>query len=445
MVGSGGWSQHEHDRDQRRPEEGKPAHRHPSQSGAQPWSIALAAEAINIHSVLLAHPLYEPFQLPVSPLVSATVGAGLVLIVAFAVPAGTRRLDEAPEPQVASWAGSVTASQLVTRLVAVAVLVLAIAAGRLGVDDELENLAPALVVGALWPLLVLAGISLGPVWRWIDPWDSVARVLVRGEPEQRSDHVWPAAAVAVGWVWYLSAYQDTLDPRSVGALLAVYTLVTVGGALALGRARWLSSAEPLGILLSWMALLPRRRLTDWRPPRGAEALLGVLVGGVLFGAVRRSELWGSLNTAHEAEIYAAVGLVLFCAAAFGLLMLMALAAQHLDARAVAARAAVPVVAGIIVAVAMDQNRLSTSVQLLPELFGDPFGRGWDLLGRAGAGLDPAPLGDAGLVAAQLALVLAGFLIGAAVLARRLERADRGPVALVLAVLASASVIALVSH
>jgi hypothetical protein len=394
--------------------------------------------------VPLAHPLTEPFQLPISPLVAATAGAGLVLLVAFAVPRGTRRSVETPERKLASW-GPLTAPQLVTRVVAVAVLVLAIAAGRLGVDDQLENLAPALVVGALWPLLVLGSICLGPIWRWLDPWDSVARALARGEPESDSLHVWPAVVVSVAWVWYLSAYRQTLDPRSVGAMLALYTLLTVGGALALGRTRWLSSAEPLGILLSWLALLPRRRLTDWQPPRGAEALLGVLLGGVLFGAIRRSELWGGLNTADHAEIYAAVGVVLFCAAAVGVLSLMAMSAEELGARAVAARAAVPAVAAIIVAVAMDQNRLTTSVQLLPGLFGDPFGRGWDLFGRAGAGLDPAPLGDTGLVTAQLALVLAGYVVGAAILARRLERADRTPVALLLAVLASASVIALVSH
>jgi hypothetical protein len=54
-------------------------------------------------------------------------------------------------------------------------------------------------------------------------------------------------------------------------------------------------------------------------------------------------------------------------------------------------------------------------------------------------------GTTGLVAAQRALALTGYVVGAAVLARRLDRPDRGPVALLLAVLASASVIALISH
>jgi hypothetical protein len=392
--------------------------------------------------MLLAHPLTEPFELPVSPLVSATAGAALVLLVAFAVPAGERRGAEQPE---SSWRGSLSGPQVLARAAAVAVLLLAIAAGRAGADDELENLAPALVVGALWPLLVLTSIVAGPIWRWIDPWDAIARVLSRDAREAPSEHVWPAAVFTLGWVWYLSAYGDTLDPRSVGAILALYTLLTLAGALAVGRVRWLSSAEPLGLLLSWLALLPRGRLWDWSPPRGAEALLGVFLGGVLFGAVRRSELWGDLNTAHGAGLYAAVGVVVFSAMAAGLLALMAAAARQAGAAAVAAMAAVPGVAGVIVAVAMDQNRFTTSIQLLPGLLGDPFGRGWDLLGRAEEGLDPAPLGEAGLLAAQLGIVLAGYAAGAAVAARRLERSDRGPVALLLAVLTSASVIALVSH
>jgi hypothetical protein len=397
---------------------------------------------VPIH-VLLAHPLSEPFQLPISPLAAATAAGGLVLAVIFAMPAGNKRAPR--ETAVASWAGSLSRAQLGTRAVAVAVLALAIVAGRLGVADQLENLAPALVVGALWPLLVLASICLGPVWRWIDPWDAIARGLSRGDPGNPPDHVWPAAAFALIWVWYLSAYPDTLDPRAVGAVLALYTLLTVTGSLAVGRVRWLSTAEPFGILLSWLALVPRRARADWSPPRGAEALLGVFLGGVLFGAVRRSELWGGLNTAEHASVYAAVGVIAFCAAAFGVLALMALAAEQVGARAAAAAATVPGVAGVIVAVAMDRNRLTTSVQLLPQLFGDPFGRGWDLLGRAGSGLDPAPLGTTGLLVAQLVLVVAGFVVGAVLLARGVERDARGPMALLLAVLVSASVIAIVTH
>jgi hypothetical protein len=391
--------------------------------------------------VPLAHPLTQPFNFPVSPLVAALAAAGVVLVVAFVAPVGRTpvraRRDE-------SWVGALSRLQVLSRTAAVVLLALAIAAGRLGTDDELENLAPALVVGAGWPLLVLASAVAGPVWRWLDPWDAVARVVTNGRAEFPAT-VWPAALVALPWVWYLSAYSDTLRPRSVGVLLALYTIVTVAGCLALGRRRWLATAEPLGIFLSWLALLPRRRLADWEPPRGAEALLGVLAGGVLFGAVRRSELWGSLNTVRHAQIVATLGLLAFCAAGYGVLAWAAARSGFRGHRAAAARAAVPAVAAIVVAVALDRNRLFTSVQLLPGLIGDPFGEGWDLLGRADEGLDPAPLGVSGLLWAQLGVLLVGHTVGAVILARRVDRRAREPVAVALAALAAASVIALASH
>jgi hypothetical protein len=393
---------------------------------------------------VLAHPLTQPYHLPASPLLLAYAAAALVLLVALAVPGGRARPLEGRRGEVTSWAGSLSAPEAATRAVAVALLGLAIAAGRLGEDDELENLAPALVVGAAWPLIVVASVALGPVWRWIDPWDAIARALVRRDDDEPPGHVWPAAAIAVTWVWYLSVYSRPLAPRSVGAALAIYTVVTVAGCLASGRVRWLATSEPFGIVFSWIALLRTRGLAHWSPPSGAHALLGVMVGGLLFGAVRRSELWGDLNTSPDPELVATAGLICSCLAIYGLLALMASTGPAPGRRAVAA-AMVPVLAGVIVAVAMDSNRLTTSVQLLPALFGDPFGSGWDLLGRATAGLDPTPLGITGLLVAQLAIVLAGLLVGAIVLARQVPRGERRQAAGGLSLLAGASVIALASH
>ncbi|HET9740647.1 MAG TPA: hypothetical protein VFP78_21220 [Solirubrobacteraceae bacterium] len=387
--------------------------------------------------VLFAHPLTESYQLPVPPLLAANAAAALVFLLAFAVPGRPRRPSDGP---VTSWAGSLTTAQVVTRTVAMTLLGLAIAAGRLGADDQLENLAPALVVGAGWPLLVLASLLVGSVWRWLDPWDGIARALAPADAPPGPRAVWPAVPFALVWVWYLSAYSDPLDPRAVGAVLALYSVVTVGGCLALGRARWLGTAEPLGIVLSWMALLPRRRLGGWDPPPGAAVLLGVLAGGVLFGAVRRSELWGSLNTVQHADLVAALGVLGSCVVASGLLALMATSTAG---RAAVISAALPAVAGVIVAVAMDRNRLFTSVQLLPGVLGDPFGEGWDLLGTPR--LDPAPLGTTGLLVAQLATLLAGYLAGAVVFARLAPPRARTPSAAGLAVLAGLSVIAVMSH
>jgi hypothetical protein len=396
--------------------------------------------------VPLAHPLTHPYHLPLSPLLAAELAAALVLLAAYTWPQGARdSASAAGSASAASWAGTLSRAQIVVRTLAVVLLVLAIAAGRFGADDQLENLAPALVVGALWPLLFVASITFGSIWRWIDPWDGIARPLTRRQLDDPGYHVWPAAVIALAWVWYLGAYPDALDPRSVGTITAAYSIVALAGCLAFGRVRWLSTGEPLGIVLSWTALFPRRRLDLWQPPRGAEALLGVFAGGALFGAIRRSELWGDLNTIEDATLVASAGLLASCSLLAALLVLLARLGERQDARANVARAVVPAVVAIIVAVALDRNRLFTSVQLLPSLVGDPFGRGWDAFGEAGEGLDPAPLGERGLVFTQLGILLIGHFVGALVLARGALRARRAPAAVALTILAGVSVISVTSH
>lgn len=401
--------------------------------------------------LVLAHPetSHPHVDVPVLLVLLAVVGAVVVVAVA-------RRHRETAAPPgdasaTGSWAGSLGVPRLVTRTVAVALLAMAVVAGRVGVDDELDNLAPALVVGAGWPLLLIGALVAGPLWRWVDPWDTLARalervLLPRGAASEPGAHVWPAVVVALPWLWLLAVHPRPLDPRTVGAALAAYSLFTVGGCLALGRARWLSSAEPVGLLLTWLGLVPRRRLGGWQPPRGAAALLGAITGGLLFAAVRRTELWSAVAVRSDAVWWASAALLGCSLLGAGL----AEGAARVEARTTAtpgaavARALVPVAAGVALAVALGRNRFTTSVQLLPGLLGDPLGRGWDWL-PAPTTLDPAPLGAAGLVALQLGLVACAHVLAAALATRSLVGDDRLPAIGVLALSATASVLALSLH
>ncbi len=220
-------------------------------------------------------------------------------------------------------------------------------------------------------MLVLASAFIGSVWRWVDPWDSVARPVA--PPGQASDDVRWAAISALALTWYLGAYPTPLHPRTVGLSLAAYSIVTVAGCLALGRTSWLSRAEVFGLVFGWTAMLPRGALGSWRPPRGAILVLGVLAGGLTFGAIRKSSLWGGLNVAEHALVLATGGLATVAAG-------YALALWWADRRAEAAgapgsvaAAMVPAVAGVVVATALSRNRLFTSLQLLPGLLVDLSG------------------------------------------------------------------------
>jgi hypothetical protein len=379
------------------------------------------------------------------PVALVALGAAMVVVVvASAVP--SRSPDTvAREAATASWAGRLSTPQAAVRALSVLVLVIAVLAGRLGARDELENVAPALVIGAGWPLLVAGSLVVGSLWRWLDPWDALARVAARGDTSAAPGHVWTAVGLAVPWLWLLGASDRPLDPRAVGTALGVYSVVTVAGCVALGRARWLSSSEPIGLLLSWVGLVPRRQLTSWSPPRGAAALLGTVIGGLLFGAVRRTGVWTPVAQRDDAWLIAGGSLVAACLLAAAAALLATRAGRTEAQRAAVAQVLVPVAAGAVIAVALARNRLFTSVQLLPGLIGDPLGRGWDLLGSPTAGLHPSPLGAAGLVAAQLCVIGVLHLFAAIAGTRPLVGDERLPVIAVLAVSVAVSMTAIGLH
>lgn len=388
------------------------------------------------------------------PVALVALGAAMVVVVvASAVP--SRRQASPSEQQDAappgpsslptsSWEGRLTAPQWIVRVLSVLVLVTVVVAGRVGARDELENLAPALAIGAGWPLLVIGSLVLGSLWRWLDPWDTLARV-VPGDDSAPPGHVWPAVALLVPWLWFLGAHARPLDPRAVGLALAGYSVVTLAGCVALGRARWLSSSEPIGLLVSWVGLVPRRELSGWAPPRGAATMLGVAIGGLLFGAVRRTGVWTPVARREDAWLLATAGLLAACLVVGAAAGLAARSGRTMQQRAAVTQVLVPVVAGVVVAVALARNRFFTSLQLLPGLLGDPLGRGWDLLGSPIAGLDPDPLGAAGLVAVQLGVVGALHLLAAATGPRTLVGDQRLPVIVVLGVSVALSMTAIGLH
>ncbi|HEX2069560.1 MAG TPA: hypothetical protein VHH54_05085 [Actinomycetota bacterium] len=420
--------------------------------------------------MLIAHPPEELARLGLLPVGLALLGALLVVSLGAVLPiprSVTVEADEAeagvrPTPTrlplfrrrtdtpIESWADGLSAGQVATRTVAVAALFFVVAAARIGDTSQLENIAPALVIGVAWPLLLLGSAILGPVWRWLDPWDGLARVVESekdetGASDERAragGNVWPAVVPALAWVWYLSAYTGALDPRPLGAALASYSLFMLAACLAFGRQLWLARTEIFGLVFSWTARLPRGQLVSWRPPPGSEVVLGVLASGFLFGRLRFTTWWSELTIGPLFNLYSAAG-VFVCATLGGaLLWLLARRSAEDGAPGAVAVAAVPAVISVALAISMASNRLFTSLQLLPRLVGDPFGFGWDPFGTADWILITEPFGHLGLKVVQMIVLLAGHVVGAAVLARRVEQPARPAALVALAVLFIPSLIAI---
>jgi hypothetical protein len=384
--------------------------------------------------VVLAHPLTQRGELPVAPLVLAA-GAVYVLVVAAAIGQRLFRPSAAEPPRaevVRDTAPSSGVRQVVfwlTRAIGLALFLLAIATGRAGDTSQLRNITPALTIGTGWPLLTLAALVLGRVWWWVNPYDTMARVLsplgagegVVPPADEGPEPVWWAIAPAAIWMFCLTVVPTALEPRFIGLALIVYTIVTLAGCLALGRRTWLVRAEFFTVFFGLLASFRTQGLR-WNPPPGAAALLGVVAGGALFGVFRDSDLGIFIAFGVRANLYSRIAVVLFMAAA-------GYAAHRAARRATPGSIVVamaPMTGALVLALAISRNRLTTSLQLLPIAASDPFGSGMDLFGTATNGLHPRPLGDVGPVWLQTGLLVLGAVAGM-FLARRYA-AQRSPAA-----------------
>lgn len=397
-------------------------------------------------TTLLAHPLTEVGQLRIPPLAAAVVAMVVVATVARLWPGGRSEPaqvagDEAEA--VHPWAGGLRSVQVGTRALAVALLLLVVVAGRVGSESQLSNLAPAFVLGAGWPLLIAGSLLIGPVWRWLDPWDAVARAVDREDGSAPSADVWWAVVPALGFVWYLGAYPypESLSPRTVALALSIYAVAMVAGSLVAGRRRWLSRADVFGSFLSWVAMVRTGRSGRWMPPRGAEVVLGVLAGGLVFGAVRLSRLWGGLGVVPAALAYATAGVAVVAVGFGAALWWLERRAREMGAAGSVPAVVVPAVATMAVALAMYADILFTSVGLLPGLLLDPFGAGGDPQGPFLGLCDEFTCTP--LIAVQTAVLMAGGVAGAILLARRVpSAAARQPGMAALCLIVAGGVVAI---
>jgi hypothetical protein len=335
--------------------------------------------------------------LPVTPWALAAVAT--VLVLSLGVPAGGPRpagVRSRPGP-VAGRVGA--ALCLVAALVAAAV-------ARLGPPSDLRNPVPALVVGLGWPLLLLLPALAGLLPRTPD------------DPQPRAD-VHPAVVAALAVVAFLVLPAVPTRPLAVATAVGAYALVVVAGCVALGRQEVAERFEVLGLLARWAAL--GRALPRWAAPRGALAVLAVVLGGAWAERYERTPAWtADLPARADAALLLVTALVL---AGLGAAVL------HRATRAGAAGTAAAVLLPLALAsaVAGAARRALISAQLLLDQA---------LGGRA---VDPDPLGVAGGQLLALGLVVAGGALSGVVLARRMgEETARLPALGVLLLLTGAS-------
>ncbi len=314
--------------------------------------------------------------LPVTPWLLAAVST--VLVVALSIPPGGPRTPD-------HRAGPSPLAGLVAAVLALVLAVLAVVAARTGPPSELDNPVPALVVGLGWPLLLLVPGLLG-----------LARP--RRHAAQESSDVRPAVLPALAVVAFLTLPLLPTRPVAVGTAVAAYALAVVVGVVAFGRQVVAARFEVLGLLGRWARV--GRALPRWAPPRGALAVLAVVLGGAWFERYERATAWTDRIPGAGTT---AVGLLAALALAG-----LAAAALHRGTRSVpGTAAAVLLPLALTTAAAGVLRRALISVQLLLDQADGP---------RV---VDPDPFGIAVGQGTAVALVVLGGGLAGAVLARRM--------------------------
>ena len=230
-------------------------------------AVKIAALAPN---VALAHVAEQGFVLllPTGAWSAAGVAVVILTILALAfLPATAAKKMFSPRQFVTANAGTLPNA---VSLISTALLSLLIFIGLEGPRNPLSNLMPLGLWTVFWICLVtLAGLA-GDLWRWINPWMGLYRLIGPDRPLLSLPDrlgVWPAVVIMAGFFAFLLADISPDDPARLAYLIGGYWLFTLLALFLFGEA-WLRHGEAASVLFAQFGDLSVLRLSA-RPGVGA--------------------------------------------------------------------------------------------------------------------------------------------------------------------------------
>lgn len=411
-------------------------------------SAALAA-IVAIPIPALAHGIGGRSDLPV-PLTYFLAGAATVLIVTFAglgVLWPKPRLQQPPQLRRIGFPGWRWFVALL-RVVGFATLVLVILAGMIGVNNSAGNPASVLVWVVFWLVVPFLGAVVGDLYRLLNPWDSLARIMRLGPKEEharaRAWGVWPATVVFVAFIWLELIFPGSADPEVVAMAAIVYNALMVGACEWLGRGVAFDSVDAFTTynrLISAIAPLdldpangPRwrgwfRALPQLAEPPGIVAFVVAMIGTVSYDGLSATLWYDQTFGAFGDSILGGTLLLLVAVGVIGLAYRAAcwsaarLSAGMWTASAVGRRFAhtlVPI--ALAYAFAHYFTLVVFEGQLIIGTISDPFNRDWDLFGTAGRPIDYTVISPIAVWWVQVVAIVSGH-VAAVVLAHDRALAD----------------------
>ncbi len=239
------------------------------------WLLAVTAALVLGLSLqpAYAHGFGERYDLPV-PLYLYVSGAGVAVALSFAAIGyflrGQRSHGGYPTFNLLRLrAGRLLAHpilRLAVRAVSVVLFLLTVAAGALGSQAPIENLAPTMVWILWWVGIAYVSALLGNVWALINPlkiifdWaDALYRRFNPGDqlslglsyPEKLG--VWPSFVLFFIFAWVELVYPNSATPRNIAFCIVAYSMITWTGMVIYGKDVWLSKGEAFSVVFGLLA------------------------------------------------------------------------------------------------------------------------------------------------------------------------------------------------
>jgi hypothetical protein len=398
---------------------------------------------IPLHGIASRHDLPLPFGF-------VLIGAAAALAISFAVLLLAWRRPRyssdpgVPVPRIQAVVEN-PAVRTVGRVLVLALFAwvgLAVAIG----PDQLTNPVFGFVFVWLWVGLVPLSLTLGPVWRVVNPLRTLHLGLCR-LARTDPDHgllelplrlgVWPAALSLLGFAWLELVQPDRTSLNVIRVWVLAWLVIMIIGAVLGGR-RWIGSADPFETYATTVAQLsPWRRsddgglrmvnplagLTASDLPSGSTAVVAVLLGSTAFDSFANLSWW--IQTVQGSDTspvlwetaglltMIAIVLVTFVAASAWLARFPDRAGRRLrPAEAVRAMTGslVPIVVGY--AIAHYATLLIVEGQRVVVNLSDPLGRGWNVFATADLTVSTAIFSHPTAIAlVQLCAIVGGHLLG----------------------------------
>ena len=240
--------------------------------------------------------------LPTDVYIPAGVAAVVLTVLALVVmppamiryifPRRSPRITPPQQKSLADWAGVLSA----------VVLWGAIAIGLTGPRDPLTNMLPLLVWTIFWIGMPLIQATLGDLWRVINPWRGVYRLLSISPllPLPNGLGTAPAIGSFLAAAIFAAIHIAPDDPARLAFWVASYWLATFAMMLVFGE-DWLDRGEGATVFLGWLARLaprndglwatPGAALIDARPGWSAALLIIVALGVGSFDGLNETFWW----------------------------------------------------------------------------------------------------------------------------------------------------------